>query len=532
MIQRALVFSSTVIVSLFLGATFSYAAPQSCHELAAGSALTNGFGAPYDVLSSAQTLLLTAECDTTTNTVTAQTGSGSNLQYIYELGYRWGGTQWQQITHTIGSRAGTGVPWFVGSARANFTVSPQELTDGGFYVAYICSWTGSQWKCGCSDQLCATPKWQLQRFKLAQGGSSSGGSGSSSGTGSSGGSGPIGNWPTFDDMNIDDYTNGGVAREVPPGDPGSFRTECAFSHFNYDDPIVFPGVKSATHLHMFFGNTLADYTSTVHSIENSGDGTCQGGPLNRTAYWVPALIDRNNNARIPQSMLIYYKNGDLPEGTIEKLPSGLKIVVGNAKATSPQPDVPFDQFSAQNAVEYEWYCGSLANWQTLNAHSHTRSIPDCPKGHFISLKLRFPQCWDGRLDSPNHRDHVAYPRYSYSKGAYECPSTHPRHLPQITYNIYYNNNDTNTAGWYLSSDKHGSHNAGAGVTTHGDWMGGWHPTISDTFIRECTNNASVDCKEGTISATKELNRVEAKYDNDFYNPNKAPKMKPVSQIPQ
>src|SRR5262245_53339915 len=74
---------------------------------------------------------------------------------------------------------------------------------------------------------------------------------------------------------------------------GAFRTVCDFSHMNYDDPIVFPGQPGKAHLHAHFGNTLTDADTTAENLRNSGNSTCRGGTANRTAYWVPAVIDRN-----------------------------------------------------------------------------------------------------------------------------------------------------------------------------------------------------------------------------------------------
>ena len=63
--------------------------------------------------------------------------------------------------------------------------------------------------------------------------------------------------------------------------------------------------------------------------------------------------------------------------------------------------------------------------------------------------LQFPDCWDGKhLDSPNHKDHVAY-------GADQgCPADHPVRIPALTFDIQYGVKGT-AAGYYLSSDPDG-----------------------------------------------------------------------------
>lgn len=93
------------------------------------------------------------------------------------------------------------------------------------------------------------------------------------------------------------------------GQEGKLRFLCEFSHLGYDDPIVNPGQPGAAHLHLFFGNTLTNANSTYASLRASGDGTCDGGPLNRTAYWMPAMIDSSvAKVRVPLYFEWYYNN--------------------------------------------------------------------------------------------------------------------------------------------------------------------------------------------------------------------------------
>lgn len=50
----------------------------------------------------------------------------------------------------------------------------------------------------------------------------------------------------------------------------------------------------------------------------------------------------------------------------------------------------------------------------------------------IMINHRFPTCWDGvNLDSPDHREHVAYPASGTFESGGPCPATHPVRLPQI-----------------------------------------------------------------------------------------------------
>ena len=84
---------------------------------------------------------------------------------------------------------------------------------------------------------------------------------------------------------------GGGGNGVRVDGSGSFRTMCSLAKMAFDDPIVFPGQPGKSHLHMFFGNTAVSGNSTAASIKSTGNGTCKGGTLNRTAYWTPAMVD-------------------------------------------------------------------------------------------------------------------------------------------------------------------------------------------------------------------------------------------------
>lgn len=317
----------------------------------------------------------------------------------------------------------------------------------------------------------------------------------------------------FAGIDVADFTNSN-ANVSQSGQDGSFRTVCTVSHFNFDDAIVFPGQRASTHLHMYFGNALADFSSTGASLASSGDATCQGGPLNRSAYWVPAVLDQNGDVRPAQYMLAYYKRAGNED--VVPYPNGLQMVVGNAMATSPQPG---REQPVGAGVDYSWSCGSPI---TVGKHDAGRLIPNCSPGEFLTLSLIFPRCSDGRLESADNKSHMAYP---VNYGA-SCPASHPIRHPQLTYNIHWNNNDASTGDWYLSSDDHrgmGGALMPGGTTTHADWIGAWHPDVLDIMTGGCFN-ADHDCKGGTISPSLRLDspNIQGFSPSSIYDSNVAP----------
>lgn len=256
---------------------------------------------------------------------------------------------------------------------------------------------------------------------------------------------------------------------------GQFRTECTFSHMNYDDPIVYPGQKGASHLHTYFGNTAADFTSTRTSIETTGGSTCNGGTANRTGYWVPTIIDTKDGTPIkPDGLMIYYKTGYIDGDFVQPFPAGLRIIAGDMKSTTTQERI-------------FWLCTSDAGAQTSHA-----SIPaDCPVGYTITANINFPFCWDGvNLDSADHKSHMAWSVWNGTRSV--CPTTHPVELPMISENVKYKVKEAGApARWRLSSDNYGTEKPG-GFSLHADWFNGWDAKVQELWVKNCLQG-NKDC---------------------------------------
>ncbi len=254
---------------------------------------------------------------------------------------------------------------------------------------------------------------------------------------------------------------------------GAFRIVCDFSHMAPDDPIVFAGQPGRSHLHAFFGNTAVNAYSTSQSIAQTGSSSCHGGTVNRTGYWVPAVIDTRTGASVrPTASMFYYKPGydGVPAATIQPLPAGLRMIAGDP-ANSARPS---------NRVRFS--CHQNSNWVGS-------SLVNCPAGDDLVLSIEFPQCWDGvNLDSPDHKSHMSYAHNG-------CPASHPVALPLITFNIHVPVTEPNqVTHWRLSSD---NYSGPAGYSMHGDWWNGWKPSVMDTWIQHCIHEG-LDCRANLL----------------------------------
>jgi hypothetical protein len=273
--------------------------------------------------------------------------------------------------------------------------------------------------------------------------------------------------------------NVAATTELAPSGDGAFRTACKTSHMAFDDPIVYPGQTGRSHLHTFFGNTGANAHSTAESLRTTGNSTCRGGIANRSAYWVPTMIDtKDGTPLVPSSIGTYYKNGYVAAETIQPIPTGLRMIAGTPSAAGP----------VAGALAMRFKCiGGPNNQNGL----YGPTIGNCDLGAHLVSEVFFPQCWDGvNLDSPDHKSHMSYslsvPNPA-QPGAYMrvCPATHPVALPQVTFNVVYQVTEKDAPlRWRLSSDNY-DRSAPGGYSSHGDWFNGWDSDVSDAWAKNC-----------------------------------------------
>ena len=304
----------------------------------------------------------------------------------------------------------------------------------------------------------------------------------------------------------------GLLQAVPPNttaDPdvvGAFRFACAPSHLSYDDPIVFPGQKGRAHLHQFFGNTLADADSTYESLRKTGDSTCHNA-LNRSAYWVPAMMNGRGQVVLPEHFTIYYKRRPSYDPSCQtgkgciSLPRGLRYIFGNTmQGVDTGANVYF-----------------MCDGGTTGSHFSTlpQAAAVCRVGARIIAKVTAPDCWDGvNLDSPDHRSHMAY-GYS-SNGLDLCPSTHPYRIPRFEIGASYvvdetldrsGDLSTSRATWHFSSDRmEGMTPQVAGKTFHADWFGAWDDEILKAWVSNCMDK-KLSCSSATLGNGTMLTQV-------------------------
>ena len=250
------------------------------------------------------------------------------------------------------------------------------------------------------------------------------------------------------------------------GNLPEFRADCQYSHRAADDPIVFPGLPGASHMHSFVGNKAVDADTVAGDLQKFTATTCK--PIqDHSAYWVPTLYDNATGKPVETTgFRVYYRSlrnnstGQMP------IPNGLRMIAGDAKKKQPTPRGATGQF----------YCAFYGPGDLDGvARSTNGNWPICGAPATLHFMLQFPDCWDGKhLDSPNHKDHVAF---GTDQG---CPPSHPVRIPAITFDIQYGAKGTK-AGYYLSSDKEGK----SASSMHGDAFVMWDVNAMNKRTKDC-----------------------------------------------
>ena len=241
---------------------------------------------------------------------------------------------------------------------------------------------------------------------------------------------------------------------LPNKEHKEFQANCAVSRSNLsDDPIVYPGRAGASHLHTFMGNTTTDADTTLASLQ-AGNTACLA-PGDKSAYWMPTMLNGDEPVLPVGSQVIYYKSGVLDYTSVRPFPPGLRFIVGDMHATA-------QQFLNDPGYVQGWECG--------NSYKNA-DFPACPPGAQLNIRLQAPSCWDGlHLDSPDHKRHMAYPVSG------RCAASHPVAVPMIEFKMAFPaGNDTSSVR--LSS--------GRGYSFHYDFFNAWDPRTLKALVDHC-----------------------------------------------
>lgn len=296
------------------------------------------------------------------------------------------------------------------------------------------------------------------------------------------------NFRIYDDMNT---LTGGT------GDPNAsdkkFRSLCAPDKFGFFDSVLAFNRPNWGHLHQFFGNTAANYDSTYFSLRTTGDSTCGGRRLNRSAYWIPAMIDGSKNQAVSFfEAVIYYTR--INNDVIEE-PRGFHYIGGRNLG-----DRARTKLNAETGSKWT-RGGELPNWKCfpadgspatdggdsfLNADGSDR-MNNCV-GNLIGT-VDFPDCWDGvNITAPDGRANVRHSQGPLANGGFSNRRCPPGYRPILIFQLAVHwkvNGYAEYKNWFVSSDRMPGMIEPAGWTFHADRVAGWDPIVFDTWQSQC-----------------------------------------------
>ncbi|MBU2666904.1 DUF1996 domain-containing protein [Actinoplanes bogorensis] len=248
-----------------------------------------------------------------------------------------------------------------------------------------------------------------------------------------------------------------------------FNATCAYSHSKPDDPIVFPGMAGASHMHSFLGNTSTNAATTTQTLLANAGTSCRPSP-DLSAYWIPTLY-QGDQVIEPKDVVVYYGSRLTDPSVTVPFPQGFRMIAGDAKLQTPTPDGSVNAF----------YCAGPGGQIGRSADGNW---PVCAPTAVLMFHLVFQDCWDGRnLDSPTHKAHVSY---SYDG---TCRGDYPVAIPNLSFLIAYPTSGT-PAGFRLAS--------GMASSMHGDAFMAWDNRAQGERVKNCITQKAKCNTEGNF----------------------------------
>jgi hypothetical protein len=225
---------------------------------------------------------------------------------------------------------------------------------------------------------------------------------------------------------------------------------------------------------------------------------------NRSAYWMPAMLDGKGNVVLPDYVQVYYKrepldspacdpNSPTRAGICIGIPNGVRFISGFKMAAG----IPGTQIG--------WFrCGSGPVWKSNTVGLSQANNTTCAVGSKLEAAIASPKCWNGHLDSTDHMSHFTPTIRDESTGwVAKCPSTHPYLVPQFTIAAFYTiKSGDDLSLWSLASDE--MYPAlPRGSTLHFDYFEAWDSGVKDMWVNNCIGK-KLNCSGGDLGNGKQL----------------------------
>ena len=246
---------------------------------------------------------------------------------------------------------------------------------------------------------------------------------------------------------------------------------CSFSvaeeaelEFNYlpighvrTDPIINDSCLS-DHVHTFYGPPLLSPSVTTEDLLES-ESSAHSGLVeeNKSLYWHPSIYRVSSDGLFTLDEIYYfsvYYFWDTNEIT-EAFPKGFRMIASDREAFTECVVGDFKPCTRTDGC-------TIPEGATTFFPSQACDM--------LEITMDFPSCWDGRLDSDNHKDHMAYSDADDDS----CTFPHDKQVPTVSVSIYIKNYDGGYHTWSDMSDQF-----------HTDYLAGWDVELMETFLEGC-----------------------------------------------
>ncbi|RVD88378.1 uncharacterized protein DFL_002565 [Arthrobotrys flagrans] len=250
------------------------------------------------------------------------------------------------------------------------------------------------------------------------------------------------------------------------------------------DPLAQPGVSPAKHVHNIMGGDAFDKTTSWARLQESTCTSCEVKG-DKSLYWVPSLYFQKASGELVQvrqkdGMLVYYipeRGGD----AVEIYPKNFGMIAGDPKlrAFDESNEPGSEGYMRQMAIGFNClnYGGTPEAFAARREMPTKEEMKNCING--LRADITFPSCWNGELDSEDHRSHVAYPSFMEDG---TCPDSHPRRLITMKFETLFDVAEfSDVEGEFVwSTGDKGGHGY------HGDFYNGWDPELLEAAYKDPT----------------------------------------------
>jgi Domain of unknown function (DUF1996) len=262
-------------------------------------------------------------------------------------------------------------------------------------------------------------------------------------------------------------------QETTPTEP-SFAVKCDFSHWDFVDPI-YPSPSTPNYQRYqreFFGSTNRNSTAPYAELL-AGPTNCDD-LKDKARYWIPRVFWTDTRGKItPLEASItrfYYRLGD----------KSTDVTVQPHPALDTNSDGQLD-----DGLKIDTEPGKNVEWRCMNTGAWLTTAPSRCDNRKLVVRIKFPDCSNGQLDSADHRSHMAYAKVPPSGGKATCPTSHPYPVPRLQTNVEFPIPGTRgTPTLSTASDTSGNYS-----TMHAGFFNAWDQARLKDLVDRCINAA-------------------------------------------